>query len=523
MAKIAFLLMAHRNADKVVAQARALTAHGDYLVLHWDKNAASGAWAQIKSDLAKNPNVAFADRVKCGWGEFSLVQASLNLIKAAQKKFTDASHYFLISGDCYPTKPRAYFDEYLSDDKDIIEINDFFESGWIRTGLQEDRLIYRHWFNERSQKWLFYKSLEMQRRFEWSRPLPAGLTIQIGSQWWVLRAATIDRMMKLLRKRRDVTRFFRTTWIPDETFFQTLVKHLVPQDQIINEPPTHLRFSDYGMPVVFHLDHADYLFKQPKLFARKISPHAAELQTELLAKFTSDTQESIETNGDLSVYQYLSDRGRKGRRFAPRFWETAISPRRRAELLVVVSKLWHIGEAIQEKASELTGYPNLGYIFDEDREVGVPLGNLERQLGKRGRHRVALMNLIYDALDTEKIILCLDPSRSDALAELIDKIGDVRILLVDRPISPAHVRSHALRTGLIGDASGESDQSKILSALTHEFDHEVKNLQENFAGRTYLNALGRNREDNVLDIGNFLRIQRSGAEALAREAERHKN
>ena len=24
-------------------------------------------------------------------------------------------------------------------------------------------------------------------------------------------------------------RFFRTTWIPDETFFQTLVRHLVPE------------------------------------------------------------------------------------------------------------------------------------------------------------------------------------------------------------------------------------------------------------------------------------------------------
>ena len=523
MAKIVFLLMAHRNAEKVVAQADALTAHGDYLVVHWDKSAPTATWQAIQSGLSGNPNVAFATRVKCGWGEFSLVQATLNLIKTAQKNFTDATHYFLMSGDCYPTKSRAYFDQYLSDDHDIIEVNDFFESGWIRTGLQEDRLIYRHWFNERSQKWLFYKSLELQRRFEFSRPLPKGLTMQIGSQWWVLRASTVQRLTKFLSKRRDVLRFFRTTWIPDETFFQTLVKHLIPAEQIKSEPPTHLRFSDYGMPVVFHLDHADYLAKQPKLFARKISPHAAELQADLLSNFSKTESDEHQINGDLSIYQYLSDRGRKGQRYAPRFWATAINPRKRAELLVIVSKLWHVGEAIQQKASELTGYPSLGYIFDEDREIGIPLGNLEHQLGKRGRHRVALMNLIYDALETDKAILCLDPSRVDALSELIDKIGDVRILLVDRPISAAHIRSHALRTGLIGEASGDSDQGQILSALTHEFDHEIRQLQENFAGRTYLNALGRNREDNVLDIGNFLRIQRSGAEALAREAERHKH
>ncbi len=27
-------------------------------------------------------------------------------------------------------------------------------------------------------------------------------------------------------------RFFRTTWIPDETFFQTIVRHLVPEAEI---------------------------------------------------------------------------------------------------------------------------------------------------------------------------------------------------------------------------------------------------------------------------------------------------
>ena len=73
-------------------------------------------------------------------------------------------------------------------------------------------------------------------------------------------------------------RFFRTTWIPDETFFQTLVPHLVPEHEIRRRTLTFLMFTDYGMPVTFYNDHYDLLLSQDFLFARKISPgaHRAE-------------------------------------------------------------------------------------------------------------------------------------------------------------------------------------------------------------------------------------------------------
>ncbi|NEP81977.1 MAG: hypothetical protein F6K39_29815, partial [Okeania sp. SIO3B3] len=41
-------------------------------------------------------------------------------------------------------------------------------------------------------------------------------------------------VLDFCRKRRDVTAFFRRSWIPDETFFQTLVRHLVPAAEIEN-------------------------------------------------------------------------------------------------------------------------------------------------------------------------------------------------------------------------------------------------------------------------------------------------
>jgi len=133
------------------------------------------------------------------------------------------------------------------------------------------------------------------------------------------------------------------------------------------------------------------------------------------------------------------------------------------------------------------------------------------------------MNLIYDAMQTERLIICMDPSRTEALREFIEKIGDVRILLVDRPVSEAHIRSHALRSNLFAEDSGDFEQTEVMRALTHEFENEITYLRENFSGRLFVNDLDRTREQNIQDIGHFLRAPRSGAEALAREAEKYRH
>jgi len=409
MARIAFLLLAHRDPVRLVAKANSLTAHGDYVVIHFDRRAKPADWNALRNGLADNDRVRFAKRCRCGWGMYSLVQASLNLIERARQSFADITHYYLLSGDCYPTKSRGYLDRFLTDDRDHIEVNDFFESGWIKTGLKEDRLVYRHWFNERERHWLFYKSLNLQRRFRMTREIPEELTMRIGSQWWALRAATIERLLKFLNGRKDIIRFFRTTWIPDETFFQTLVGHLIPRDQLTDKPPTHLKFTDYGMPAIFHANQGDYLRADPGAFARKISPHADALHDALLDRFEQWESDGPEGTGSTNLFGYLTQRGRHGQRYAPRFWETAIGQRRRARLLIVVSKLWHVGEAMEKAIADMTGVRRLGYLFDEDRDLDVPLGGLEVGLAKRNRHRVALLNLAFDALGTDRLMLCTDP------------------------------------------------------------------------------------------------------------------
>ena len=517
MARIAFLLMAHRDPAGLAAKARTLSAHGDRVVIHYDARSPRADWQRLKAELADTDGIAFARRVRCGWGEFSLVRATLNLIEESRRRFDGITHYVLLSGDCYPTKSRGFLDRYLDDDRDAIEVADFF-GDWIRTGPREERLVYRHWFNERKHKQLFYASMDLQRRMGWARDVPDGLEMRIGSQWWALRAATVEKILGFIRERPDVVRFFRTTWIPDETFFQTLTAHLVPEAEISGQPPTHLRFSDYGMPVVFHEDHADYLRASSQPFARKISHHAAGLQDRLLATFESWDSDRPEGGASSNLYGYLAGRGRRGERYAPRFWERATDRRPGSQLLIVAAKLWHVGEAVQEQAARVAGVQGLGYLFDWDRDPDLRLGGLERGLAKRNRHRHALMNLIYDALKTDRLMLCCDTSRAEAIDEFVVSYGDVRILLVERPIPDRHVFDHARRAGLISDTSGAFEEREALTALTHEFAAEAEHLRRAYGDRLFVNDLSRGHDENVVAIGHFLRTTRQGAEAVARLA-----
>ena len=74
MARIAFILLCHKDPKAIIQQANQLTAVGDYISIHFDARAPKEAYQEILDGVKDNPNVTLAKkRIKCGWGEWSLV------------------------------------------------------------------------------------------------------------------------------------------------------------------------------------------------------------------------------------------------------------------------------------------------------------------------------------------------------------------------------------------------------------------------------------------------------------------
>lgn len=480
MAKIAFILLCHKDPEAIIRQAETLTAAGDCVAIHFDARAPAEAHDRIQSALADNPGVTFAARrVRCGWGEWSLVQATLNAVAAALQAFPRATHLYMLSGDCAPIKSARFAHDFLdAHDADYIESFDFFESDWIKTGMKQERLIYRHVFNERSQKRLFYASFHLQRRLGLKRAIPGDLQIQIGSQWWCLRRQTVEKILDFIAGRPDVLRFFRTTWIPDETFFQTLVRHLVPAPEIETRTLTFLMFTDYGMPVTFYNDHYDLLLSQDYLFARKISPEAPDLKKRLGMLYTDATARFQISNEGRSLFSFLTARGREGRRFAPRFWETESSLGRERELLIVICKKWHVAKRLLTQIRRLTNLPAIEYLFNEEATALPDLGGIEASLAKRTRHRRALMRMLFEFHETDRLLVCMDPGNLDLLQDFCGDRATTRLLEIQCNFSDDYLIGHARRVGLVGEQSSPETLARLLPTIRGDMIHESDRIRD---------------------------------------------
>jgi hypothetical protein len=517
MAKIAFILLCHKDPAAIIRQAERLTSTGDCVSIHFDARAASSDYAAITEALADNPSVCFSKRrIKCGWGAWSLVQATLAALEAAEQAFPDATHFYMLSGDCLPVKSAAYAHRFLdANDRDYIESFDFFTSDWIRTGFREERLIYRHVFNERTQKWLFYRSFELQRRLGLTRRIPEDIEVQIGSQWWCLRRRSIEKVLTFCRKRRDVMRFFSTTWIPDETFFQTLVRHLVPEREIESRTLTFKVFSDYGMPVCFYNDQYDLLVSQDYLFARKISPEATRLEDQLGALWKSDRVDFVTSREGEKLHAFLTGRGRVGKRYGTRFWERESRLGSDRTLYMLVCKKWHVAKRLMHAASERLDLRGVEYLFDEAACVVPHMGGIERTLDKRNRHRRAMLRMLFDYYDTDKLMICLDPANIALMQDFTSDRANTRILEVQCVFDDEYLLGHARRVGFATQDTPGEVIARMLPTLRHEFADETVRIREAEFPRLWRIRQDRSTTENAAVLSDFFGSSPEAGQALA--------
>ncbi len=517
MARIAFILLTHKDPKGVIAQARRLTELGDFVSIHFDARASQADYDAIRTALQDTPGVTFArKRLKCGWGEWSLVAATLLAVRAAVDAFPQATHFYMLSGDCMPIKSSGYAHDFLDrTDCDYIENFDFFESDWIKTGFKEERLIYRHWFNERTQPRRFYASYNLQKRLGLTRPVPADIQVMIGSQWWCLRRQTVEKLLEFCDTRREVVRFFATSWIPDETFFQTIVPHLVPKKEIRPRTLTFLMFTDYGMPVTFYNDHHDLLLGQDFLFARKISAEAIELRERLGALWQAHETAFSISNEAAGLYRFLTQRGRIGRRYGQRFWETELHLGRGRELLIVVAKKWHVAKRLTAAIRDLTDIPAVDYLFNEQDAALPDMGGIENTVAKRERHRRAMVRMMFDQFGKNRLAMCVDPAALGLIQDFIEDKADTRLLLIESDFDDDYVRGHIGRVGLAGANAPAPVVDRLVPAVRSDLEHEAERIRDLELDGIFTLSASAPADENAAALAGFLHVDAEVAHKLA--------
>jgi len=274
--RMGVVMLCHAALDRAAQLARHWADHGCPVVIHVDSRVPQPQFDGLRAALKDLPDIRFSPRLPCDWGSFGIVRATQDAATRMLADFPQVTHILLASGSCLPIKPVRALQAHLArhPDTDFIESVTTADVGWTIGGLSEERFTLRFPFRWKSQRRLFDGYVSLQRFLRFRRRLPKGLVPHLGSQWWCLTRPTLQAILHH-KDRARIDRYFRRVWIPDESYFQSLVRQV--STRIESRSLTLSKFDYQGRPYIFYDDHLHLLRQADAFIARKAWPQARVL------------------------------------------------------------------------------------------------------------------------------------------------------------------------------------------------------------------------------------------------------
>lgn len=259
--RLVYIILAHQLPEQLVRLVDRLDARGVRFLIHLDRSMSDEQTRFIRKALAGRPTVEFLPRHRCAWGEFSIVEATLEGVRrCGQLEFDYA---VLLSGQDYPIKTHRQIIDYFAglNGRSVIHEVPFPKPDWKNGGW--DRLQGYHMGSVgRPLRWLAagHARLRLKRRY------PPGIHPHGGAQFWALSRDAVVAVLEFVQRRPDFVRAHRYTFAADEMFFQTIVANSVGIDTV-NDAINFLEWNREGAV----LDSSDFesLRSTYHLYARK--------------------------------------------------------------------------------------------------------------------------------------------------------------------------------------------------------------------------------------------------------------
>lgn len=370
MQALGVVMLAHTALRRAAQVARFWLEGGCPVVLHVDAKVRVQDLEAVKADLGAHPLLRYAPRHACAWGSWKLITATEEASALLLAEFPNVRHVLLASGSCLPLRPAAELLSHLAahPDTDFIESVAITHSDWITGGLSEERFTLYFPFDWHKQRWLFDRSVDLQRRLKIRRNIPAGIDPHMGSQWWCLTRGTLSAILGDPERAR-FQRYFRRNWIPDESYFQTLTRR--HSAQIESRSLTLVKFDRHGRPNLFYDDHLQLLRRSDCFLARKIWPEAERLYS----FFLSDALEKaapiprdpakVQRYFDLAEKQRIE--GRAGLFMQSRFPHADSPAAKTAAPYAVFTGFEHVFQGFDLWLGQISGARVHGHLYAPER------------------------------------------------------------------------------------------------------------------------------------------------------------
>ncbi len=424
--KLGFIILAHQDLHRTAQLVRFLSKNSCPVSLHIDQNVSSDELIELKASLNHVKNVVFVKREKCGWGQFSIVQATLNAAESLLENHPDVTNVFLASGACLPARPLKQLKAFLGRHKDIDFIESFSKGDekWVKGGLDQERFTLYFPLSWRKHRFAFDRLIEVQRQLKISRTIPKHITPHMGSQWWCLTATTLRKIIEDPDRQKN-DKYFSKCWIPDESYFQTLARN--HSEHIRSRSLTFSMFDEQGKPFLFYDDHLDILPKTSAFFVRKVWPGAHKLYHGLLItsrrNFPLSKANEDAFNGVFHSAGKIRKTGGEGRILQGRFPNALVKNKSMARAdFCVLTGFDYLFEDFPNWARKTKGLNIFGNIFKPrkfafHKHIVLAKGNLTASVKLRNLNPKGFLSnflwsqgpdqctaILYDVSDTQKIM-----------------------------------------------------------------------------------------------------------------------
>ncbi|QFT58178.1 Core-2/I-Branching enzyme [Sulfitobacter sp. THAF37] len=366
---VGIAMLVHTALGRAEQVARHWSAAGCPVVIHVDKGVPRKTYDTFVTALSDLKNVSFCARYRCEWGTWGIVAASQSASELLLASYPQIKHVYLASGSCLPLRPVQELIDYLDErpNTDFIESATTADVPWTVGGLDEERFTMHFPFSWKKRRYLFDKSVAIQRAIGLKRKMPNGIVPHMGSQWWCLSRRTLTAVLQD-PERATYDRYFRHVWIPDEAYFQTLAR--LYSEKIESRSLTLSKFDFQGKPHIFYDDHLQLLRRSDCFVARKIWPYADRLYQAFLTDAAGAMKKTEPNPGKIDrIFSKAVERRTRGRsglymqsRFPNEDWENGVT----AAPYSMFQGFAELFENFEPWLAKATGARVHGHLFAKD-------------------------------------------------------------------------------------------------------------------------------------------------------------
>ncbi|AIG43798.1 hypothetical protein HO831_04695 [Streptococcus suis] len=289
--KQAIMFLVHNNIKYFEKLLILLDSDFFDIFIHVDKSANLSEFHQIIKKLTKSRVFFVSDRIDIRWGDFSIVEAELLLLKLAQSN-GPYSYYHLLSGaDFIIKKPRQIF-EFFANSENVEYIN-FFDVPIEKEEFYQRRYKFRYKrkYPKKKSVWnkaiyqIYLKYCQYIQKGQQRKKM--GINFYVGSQWFSITDNCVSYILSQISLIREL---FVETLVPDESFIQTLIcMNEELRSNIVSDPINYssikrdIQFID-GKPKVWTIADYEELMFSTSFFARKFDQPISDKIIETLIK-----------------------------------------------------------------------------------------------------------------------------------------------------------------------------------------------------------------------------------------------